>query len=296
MSDRIPVGDFKYYDDENDTNYIQKHFNWAISGELAQYILSSQDKIENEGYFYECDLEYPKELHSYHHDLPLCPVHEERINGKLCATLHPKRNVVLHYKLLDCYLRHGLKLTKIHRIISFREKRIYDDWVKLKVKNRMNARKIGNTFISDKEKNECIAVFGKSIENKKNHLDVKVATNEKQCLRYNSDPLIENIKIINENLVMYLMKKKGFIENKPIFLGATILALAKVQYYDLYYNHIKRYYGNDVRFIYGDTDSFVLEINKPRKDVEEDFNGVLHEVIDYNKTGELGKLKIEDWP
>ena len=73
------------------------------------------------GYILEANLEYPEELHDTHSDLPFCPEHSKSPGSKqekLVTTPLPKRKHVLHYRALKQALANGLKLVKIHRIIS----------------------------------------------------------------------------------------------------------------------------------------------------------------------------------
>ncbi len=70
----------------------------------------------------EVDLEYPKELHDLHNEYPLAP--EKRLNGKvekLVPNLNDKKEYVIHYENLKLYLSLGLRITKIHREITFVE-------------------------------------------------------------------------------------------------------------------------------------------------------------------------------
>ena len=101
------------------------------------------------GYILEVDLEYPKELHDLHNDYPLAPevmnvkanmLSEKQveiyklINGskepkdektkKLILNLNDKSKYVVHIRTLQFYLKHGLKLKKIHRAIKFEQKEI----------------------------------------------------------------------------------------------------------------------------------------------------------------------------
>ena len=106
--------------------------------------ISENSKI---GYILEVDLEYCKELHDIHNDYPLCPEKGEvkykmlskyckdivdrydiKVGGvrKLIPNLCDKVKHVNHYKYLLCYLSLGMKLVKIHRILSFKQK----NWLK----------------------------------------------------------------------------------------------------------------------------------------------------------------------
>ena len=84
------------------------------------------------------DLEYPAELHDTNNDYPLASekMHITRdmlspyqldnfpeMHGceKLIPNLHDKTKYVLHYRNLKLYLKLGMKLTKIHRVIKFNQ-------------------------------------------------------------------------------------------------------------------------------------------------------------------------------
>ena len=94
------------------------------------------------GYILEVDLKYPDELHVLHNDYPLAPeklaipydmlsdyckkiADEYRIKVgdvmKLIPNLGNKTNYVLHYRNLQLYLSLGMKLTKIHIVLKFKQ-------------------------------------------------------------------------------------------------------------------------------------------------------------------------------
>ena len=61
------------------------------------------------GYIFEVDVQYPKNLHNLHSDLPFLP---ERIKinkcSKLVCTVQNKENYVIHIRALKQALNHGL--------------------------------------------------------------------------------------------------------------------------------------------------------------------------------------------
>ena len=67
-------------------------------------------KENNEkGYILEVDLEYPKNLHKQHSDLPFLP-EKMKINklNKLVCTIQDKENYVVHIRALKQTLNHEL--------------------------------------------------------------------------------------------------------------------------------------------------------------------------------------------
>ncbi len=91
-----------------------KNFKWMNANELKDW--------RSKPCILEVDLEYPKELHDLHNEYPLAP--ERLLVGKvekLIPNLNDKKKYVLHHENLKLYLKMGLKLTKIHRGITFEE-------------------------------------------------------------------------------------------------------------------------------------------------------------------------------
>ena len=73
------------------------------------------------------DLEYPTKLHDLDNDFPCAPEHIGGGGGggderRLISGLNDKIGYWVHYRLLETYLRLGLKLKKVNDIIFFKEK------------------------------------------------------------------------------------------------------------------------------------------------------------------------------
>ena len=115
------------------------------------------------GYLLEVDVNYPKELHDYHNDLPfMCE--KIKINGveKLVPNLYNKRKYVIHIKALHQALKHGLVLEKIHRVIEFKQSAWMKEYIDFDTRLRTKAT---NDFEKDFYELMNNSVFGKTMEN-----------------------------------------------------------------------------------------------------------------------------------
>ena len=206
----------------------------------------------------EVDLEYPEKLHDLHNDYPLAP---ERLTvnkvEKLIPNLNDKTKYVIHHETLKLYLSLGLKLTKIHRGIKFDE----SAWLKLYIDLNTNLRaKAQNDFEKDFFKLMNNSVFGKTMENIRNRVDIRLVTRESQAKRLTCRPNYQHHTIFSKNLAAVHMKKVSLKFNKPVYLGMSILDLSKTLMYDFHYNYIKPKYGENAKLLFTDTDSLAYEI------------------------------------
>ena len=276
------------------------------------------------GFILEVDLEYPKELHELHNDYPLAPevmnvkanmLSEKQvekyklINGskepkdektnKLILNLNEKNKYVVHIRTLQFYLKRGLKLKKVHRAIKFEQKEILKPYIEFNTEKRKNAR---NDFEKDIFKLLNNAVFGKTMEDKRKHLDFEIVSDERRFMKCVNNPSFKRSHIINEDLVGVEKQKPKLKLDKPIFIGMSILDLSKQHMYKFYYDVMKPKYGENIRMVYTDTDSFVFhtktdDIYQDLKEVndERDFSGYdkNHKCFDATNKKVLGKFKDE---
>ena len=220
----------------------------------------------------EVDLEYPENLHDLHNDYPFCPERVKCKNGveKLIPNLRNKTKYVIHYKNLIQCLKAGLKLKKIHEGIKF----IESEWMKPYIEMNTNLRtKAKNNFEKDFFKLMNNSVFGKTMENIRNRVDVKLVNTKEELKKLVAKPNLKSPpKIFSENLVSVHMKKTSLTMDKPVYLGMCILDLSKTIMYDFHYNYIKPKYGAKAKLLFTDTDSFMYEIETEDfyKDISKD--------------------------
>ena len=258
------------------------NFKWMTNQEIENIFNNQIVQVwEKTPCILEVDLEYPEELHDRHNDYPLCPERVECDHGvkKLIPNLRDKNNYVIHYKNLMQCLRLGMKLKKIHRGIKFIESDFMSSYIKMNVNLRTQAK---NNFEKDFYKLMNNSVFGKTMENIRNRVNIKLVNTEEQFKKLTAKPNYESRKILNDNdnesLVSVHMKKTSLTMNKPVYLGMSILDLSKTLMYDFHYNYVIAKYGNKAKLLFTDTDSFLYEIQT--EDFYKDISGDVKDRFD----------------
>ena len=116
------------------------------------------------------------------------------------------------------------------------------------------------------------SVFGKTMENIRNHKNMKLVTNDKKYLKYVMKPNFKDGFPFSKHLFAVEVGKTGIKMKKPVFLGQAILDLSKTLMYEFHYDYMGPKYGSKVSLGYMDTDNFVFEIETEDfyKDIAED--------------------------
>ena len=118
--------------------------------------------------------------------------------NKLVPNLTNKSEYVVHYKNLQLHLSLGMKLTKVHRILEFKQ----SDWLKKYIDFSTDKRKnAANSFERDFFKLMDNSVFGKAMENLKKRISVELISNAKGYIRCVSKPSFVSQKIFSKNFV-----------------------------------------------------------------------------------------------
>ena len=143
-------------------------------------------------------------MFSLHSDVPFLPERKkiEKCNQLICD-FHDKKNHVVHIKALKQELNHGLILKKVPRVISFNQKAWLKPYIDLNTELRKEAK---NGFEKDFFKLMNNAVFGKTMENIRNHRDIKLVTRYKRTNQLASEPNYHTSKHFSENLAMEMKK------------------------------------------------------------------------------------------
>ena len=156
-------------------------FKWLKN--VGNFDINSFSKKSPIGYILKVALECPDKLHVLRNDYPLAPEklaipyemlsdyckknagkYEIKVGDvkKLIPNLGNKTNYVVHYRNLQLYLSLGMKLTKIHKVLKFKQSDWMRKYIDFNTEKRTNAV---NSFEKDFFKLMISSVFVKTMEN-----------------------------------------------------------------------------------------------------------------------------------
>ena len=281
------------YDPEQPTSFLQyldanNLYGWAMSQPMPtggfQWIDYTDQILEtaadaDHGFILEVDLAYPPALHADHNDYPLAPekmtVSKDQMSPyqqklieelgvsisceKLVPNLMDKSRYVLHYRNLQLYLKLGMKLEKVHKVLEFQQSPWMQPYIQKNTQLRTQAK---NDFEKDFFKLMNNAVFGKTMENVRKRVNVKLlrSDEEQKILKLVAKPTFARQEIFNPDLVGIQNHKEKVLLNKPIYVGMSVLDLSKHLMYNFYYNNLKKTYCDKIKLLYTDTDSVIIHV------------------------------------
>ena len=254
MSEFLPTHGFKWVE-----LYTESPEFWT------NFVLQQED-YQDTGYFFEVDLEYPEELHDTHDQYPLAPEHLEikeemlsnyqkklakdlniKVGGsKLCLTLLDKKEYICHYRNLKLYLKKGMKIKKVRRVLQFQQSPWIKPYIDLNTRLRQEAK---NKFEQNFAKLMNNSFFGKTCE------DFKIALTERRASKLINKPTCKRSKIYGENLVTFQLQRDSITMNKPRYIGQAILDISKTVMYKFHYDFIMENFP-ETELLFTDTDSF----------------------------------------
>jgi hypothetical protein len=263
MSEPLPTGNFGFLSAE----------------QIQAFDLFEHGEESTTGFILEVDLSYPESLHDNHNDYPLAaeslaitpemrsPYAKHLLkkfgrklpgtSNKLCPNLYDKTKYVVHYRNLQFYVKMGLVVTKIYKILSFSQKRWLAPYIELNTEKRKMAT---STFEKDFYKLMNNSMYGKSMESLRSRIDIRLTDNQIQAERWVAHPAFENFKIINSDITMLKMRVQKIRWNKPTITGFCVLELSKLLMYRFHYEKILPRYGSNAKLLFTDTDSLCYEL------------------------------------
>lgn len=266
------------------------HSNFHFLENPESFDVNSVDIDGEYGYFVICDLEYPPEIHDRTAQFPLAPeplsanislftpymnqqwsrLTELRGTGtkfsgteKLMLTQFNKQEYGIHFSLLQFYLKLGLKITKIHNVVAFRQEAIFEDYIS---RNSSRRKEATNDFQKDFWKLMNNSLFGKTMEDVRKRVNLRLATNAKRCEQLVRKPEHIGFQIFTEHLSAHTLAKTKVELCKPIYIGQCVLDISKLIMYRLWYETLAPEIisslspGASLEICASDTDSFFLDV------------------------------------
>jgi len=219
-------------------------FEWMTQNEIENFDISKEYLDGDTGYILECDLHYPKKLHNKHANLPHAPevieIDFENLSPyaknallesdskqkykdvKLTSTFHDRIDYVVHGKNLKLYLDLGMQLITIKRILKFKQ----DTFIAKYIQKCTNARQKAQTkFETSQFKKLANCVYGKTMQNVRDYMTVKLHTTKKSALNAIAKPTYKNHTILSKSLIQTNHYTPIITHDKPIAIGVSILEL-----------------------------------------------------------------------
>ena len=128
-----------------------------------------------------------------------------------------------------------MKLTKIHGVLQFNESPWLAKYINFNTNKRPTAK---NAFEKDFFKLMNNTVFGKTLENLRKRINLKLTCKEDIYTKHASRANFIFGKMFNENLFAINRIKEELVLNRPICVGMAILDLSKLLMYDFHYNYM----------------------------------------------------------
>ena len=193
---------------------------------------------------------------------------EERINKeidsyasskKLILDLNKKEKYIVHYRNLQLYIRLGLRVTKIHRVLRFKQKPWLAKYISFNTDMR---KKATNEFEKDFFKLMNNAFYGKTMENVRKRRQIDLVNTSEKMIALTSQPTYRRITNFKEDLSAVERIQRSITLNKPIYVGLCVLELSKWRMYDFYYNVLSQIFRPEcIRLLFTDTDSLCVAIS-----------------------------------
>ena len=247
-----------------------KDFRWENPSIITDRFIQNYSDEDRRGLFVEVDLAYPRELHRTHDSFPCAPSHQmipekdlspyqqeylSRHNikhatehYKVIPNLYDKHNYVCHIKNLQQYVSLGLKLTKVHAVISFRQKR----WLKtyIDLVTRLRQSNYQDPFAVAAWKLMMNVYYGKCIEDARKYREFKMFNTFEKLIEYVSKAEFVSARAYETNCGVVELKSGVPKADKPRYLGMAILAYAKEHIYDFHFNKVmKTFDETEVRLL-----------------------------------------------
>ncbi|GBB93319.1 hypothetical protein RclHR1_02150006 [Rhizophagus clarus] len=265
MSEYLPIGDYKW-------EVNRKYLKGRPDAQKKWLDIALRTKADSRrGLYLGVNSHFPYKTHDYLSNLPLAveniavgkdwlsPYNAELVEDidegrfakteKLIPHLGKRNYYVIHYRELQYYVKLGMIVDEVTGVLSFEQSNWLAPYIALNTEKCNEAKKAGNTFLSDFYKLKNNACYEKTMENVRKYQDVKLMRNinerdERAFLNKICSPRFKYGRQLGNTLIEAHMGKASVTLNKPIIIGASVLGLSKLYMYEFWYGYVKEKYDN----------------------------------------------------
>ena len=221
----INNGNIWYFDANNLYGYamMQKlpYKDFQFTTITLDAILNTPDDSDH-GYNIVCDIDYFNSCKGRTEQLALMP-NKRKINDnelgyrerdgskakteKLTLDQNYKTEYNVHYRMLKFYVNMGVKVTKIHRVIKFKQDYICRDYIQNNTNKRATAKTEAEKDVRKLMNN---SLYGRMCMNPLHFLQIKFLHDEEKTMKIISKPTFKNITRYRDDCqIEYIKKKKN---------------------------------------------------------------------------------------
>ena len=186
------------------------------------YILNTPDDSDHD-YYIVCYIDYTNECRERTEQLALMPNkrkindnelgYSERGGGKarsekLIVDQNNKTEYMVHYRMLKFYVKMGVNVTKIHRVIKFKQDYICRDYIQDNANKRTTAKTEAEKDVRKLMNN---SLYGRMCMNPLKFFQSKFLHDEEKIMKNVSKPTFKNITIYRDYSQIEYIKKKNRI-------------------------------------------------------------------------------------
>ena len=121
----------------------------------------------------------------------------------------------IHYRSLKYIVDLGVEIKQVHNIVSFKQEAWLKPYIDFNTQMRKEAK---NEFEKDFFKLMNNSVFGKTMENLKNRVNIHATTSENNAVKWFSKVNMKNAKFFS-GLYLIEMFKEEIVYDKPLYVS-----------------------------------------------------------------------------
>ena len=155
--------------------------------------------------------------------------------------------------MLKFYVKMGVNVTKLHRVIKFKQDYICRDYIQNNTNKRATAKTEAEKDVRKLSNN---SLYGRMCMKTLPFFQSKFLHDEEKIMKSVIRPTFKNITRYRDySQIEYIKKKIEY--SSHVYVGVAILKLSKLHMFDVFYNNLQPSL-KDLTIHYLDTDSFVL--------------------------------------